>query len=70
LLVKYKTAIQIWNDAFDRFEIVSGDDIKKYYNEESYYTTGSGTLGTSCMRYSRCEEYLNIYSKPNSGIPW
>jgi hypothetical protein len=25
---KYKTAIQIRNDAFDRFEIVSGDDIK------------------------------------------
>jgi hypothetical protein len=60
---KYKTAIQIRNDAFDRFEIVSGDDIKKYYNEESYYQTGSGTLGTSCMRYSRCEEYLNIYSE-------
>jgi hypothetical protein len=43
--------------------------IKKYYNEESYYTTGSGTLGTSCMRYSRCEEYLNIYSETQLRYP-
>jgi hypothetical protein len=59
---KYKTAIQIRNDIFKRFEIVSGDDIKKFYNEEAYYERG-GTLGGSCMRYSKCANFLNIYSK-------
>lgn len=59
---KYKTAIQIRNDIFKRFEMVSGDDIKKFYNEDSYYERG-GTLGGSCMRYSKCASFLNIYSE-------
>lgn len=59
---KYKTAIQMRNDIFKRFEIVSGDDIKKYYNENSYYQSG-GTLGGSCMRYSKCRSFLDIYSE-------
>ncbi len=59
---KYKTAIQIRNDIFKRFEMVSGDDIKKFYNEDSYYERG-GTLGGSCMRYSKCASFLDIYSE-------
>ena len=47
---------------FKNFEIVKGDDIKKYYLEDNY-ESGNHTLGGSCMRYSRCQPYLNIYSK-------
>jgi hypothetical protein len=32
-----------------QFKLVSGGDIAKYYNENNYYS-GSGTLGSSCMR--------------------
>ena len=44
------------------FEIVEGEDIKHWYLE-SNYEDNSGELGTSCMRYERCSDYLNIYSK-------
>lgn len=47
---------------FKNFEIVKGDDIKKYYLQGNY-ESGNHTLGGSCMRYSRCQPYLNIYSK-------
>ena len=42
------------------FKIVSGDDIVKYYCEDNYYEI-SGTLGNSCMRYSECRGYFDIY---------
>lgn len=50
----------------DNFKLVSGKEIKKYYNVESY-SRESGTLGSSCMRYDHCEDYFDIYTKnPNS----
>ena len=50
-------------NVFADFELVEGDDIKKFYYEGNYYRGGSHTLGSSCMRYYRCQDYLNIYSK-------
>ena len=44
------------------FELVSGEDIKHWYYEDNYLNQ-DGTLGTSCMRYSSCEDYLNIYTE-------
>lgn len=46
------------------FEIVSGDDISKYYNGRRYMSQDN-TLGNSCMRYSDFEEMgvFNIYAK-------
>ena len=44
------------------FEIVKGEDIRKYYLE-SNYETSRGQLGNSCMRYMRCQPYLDIYVK-------
>jgi hypothetical protein len=32
------------------FKLVKGDDIKKYYNEEKYFSKHHGTLGNSCMK--------------------
>jgi len=48
---------------FSDFELVEGDDIKKFYYEGNYYRGGNHTLGASCMRHARCQDYLNIYSK-------
>lgn len=45
------------------FEIVDGEDIKHWYNENQHkigikYTT----LGKSCMRYDNCSDFLEFYS--------
>ena len=44
----------------NKFELVSGEDIRKYYLF-SNYVQEKGDLGNSCMRYTRCQSYLNIY---------
>ena len=46
--------------AENKFELVSGEDIRKYYLF-SNYVEEKGDLGNSCMRYTRCQSYLNIY---------
>jgi len=62
---KFKSAISRLKNAFDRVKIVSGDDIIKYYNLNQY-SSQSGSLGGSCMRYEKCSRYLRIYSEnPN-----
>lgn len=43
-----------------QFKIVHGDDIAKYYNEDTYFKH-TGSLGNSCMRYKECSEYFDIY---------
>jgi hypothetical protein len=47
----------------NRFEIVRGKSIKKYYLEDIYAYGEKGQLGNSCMKYNSCQEYLNFYSK-------
>lgn len=42
------------------FMLVSGDDIQKYYNQNTYLKI-NGTLGNSCMRYNECSDYFDIY---------
>jgi len=44
------------------FELISGEDIKKWYHE-SNYENNRGQLGNSCMRYNKCQDYLDIYVK-------
>ena len=46
--------------AENKFELVSGEDIRKYYLV-SNYVEEKGDLGNSCMRKSTCQSYLNIY---------
>lgn len=43
-----------------KFELVEGEKIREYYLEENY-ASGKGQLGSSCMRYDFCQDYLNIY---------
>ena len=44
------------------FQVVSGDDIKKYYSEDSYAEM-RGSLGSSCMKHDHCQEYFELYSE-------
>lgn len=50
------------------FKLVSGYDILTYYLEENYFipVNRGGTLTSSCMRYTHCQDYLEFYAKnPN-----
>jgi hypothetical protein len=57
----YKSAWDMMNDAFSKFDVVSGYAIAKWYDESSYESDDS-TLGSSCMRYDTCSEYFGIYA--------
>ena len=46
----------------DLIEIVEGEEIRKCYLEDNYEEI-KGQLGNSCMRYERCQAYLDIYVK-------
>jgi hypothetical protein len=59
--------VNLYKSSFDgedllNFELVSGEDIKKYYFYKNYYKV-SGQLGKSCMRYSECQDFFDIYIK-------
>lgn len=43
-------------------EIVEGQDIAKWYNEDNYLEN-RGLLGSSCMRYKECSEFFKIYTE-------
>jgi hypothetical protein len=58
----YKSAFDIYNDAFTRFDIVSGYDISKWYLKDRYDTNDNSTLGQSCMKYDYCQDYFGIYT--------
>jgi hypothetical protein len=46
------------------FELVSGEDIRKYYLKNNYSDRfGAGTLHGSCMNQDRQQEFLDIYTK-------
>ena len=57
---KYKSEILVEKEAFSRFEIVDGENIRYWYLTDNYYTS-AGILGSSCMRYAHCQNYLSIY---------
>jgi hypothetical protein len=63
---KYKAQIEIRQGLFDRFEIVKGEDIRRYYLHTNY-NSQNGSLGNSCMKYRRCQSYLDIYVQ-NSNV--
>lgn len=60
---KWKAEYDEINAPFDDlFELVSGDDIKKWYLESNYLSI-KGSLGNSCMRYSSCQDFFKIYTE-------
>jgi hypothetical protein len=50
------------NRGNSKFEIIRGEEIKKYYLYTNYQNM-KGQLGESCMRYKRCQEYFSIYTQ-------
>jgi hypothetical protein len=48
-------------------EIVEGDKISEYYGYETY-ASQRGSLGASCMKYEKCKNYFQIYSKNPQNI--
>ena len=58
----YKTRFKMMIDMESLFEFVKGEDIRKWYLEDNYQLI-RGQLGNSCMRYNKCQSYLDIYTK-------
>jgi hypothetical protein len=56
---KYKAIVRGERE-FRNFEIVEGEDIRRWYLTDKY-NEGRGTLGGSCMQYRECQRYLDIY---------
>lgn len=56
----YKSFFDVSNR---RFEVVEGEDIRKYYLMDNYYQLERGTLWKSCMRYSDKQKFLELYVK-------
>jgi hypothetical protein len=65
-VIKFNNAVKSKREnIFKDFKIVKGEDIRKYYLYE-IYESDNHTLGGSCMRYEKCQKYLDIYVKnPN-----
>jgi hypothetical protein len=58
---KFKAAYDFNKDATNKFDIVSGEDIAKWYRHEKY-TKGGGTLNNSCMANVK-SDFFEIYVK-------
>lgn len=46
-----------------KVEIVEGEDIRFWYNEDNYKNSETGELANSCMSYTACQKYFDIYVK-------
>jgi hypothetical protein len=56
----YKSTYDTMAKRSEKFKLVKGEDIRYWYLEDRYEEV-SGQLGNSCMRYKRCQSYLDIY---------
>lgn len=57
----YSGLITVSNPYYD-FSIVDGEQLKWAYHEDNTFAF-SNSLGNSCMRYSRCQDYFDMYVK-------
>ena len=58
---QFKAAYDFNSDATNKFDMVSGDDIAKWYHHEKYIQ-GGGTLNNSCMANVK-KEFFDLYTK-------
>ncbi len=56
----YKSAFKGLQNIEEKFEIVEGEDIRRYYLSTNYQEN-KGQLFSSCMKYSSCQPYFDIY---------
>jgi len=50
------------------FDIISGNEIKKYYYHESYASNERGSLGVSCMKHEHCQNLFSLYTKNENKV--
>lgn len=50
----------LWSYGGYDIQLVEGEDIRKWYNSENYYSIAS-TLGNSCMSHEECSSYFDVY---------
>lgn len=58
---QFKSTWNLKHGVGRKIEVVKGDDIIYWYNEENYFKS-DGTLGNSCMRYDHKSEFMRIYA--------
>jgi len=58
----YEDFVNLYKSEFveiqNRFELISGNDIAKYYYVDNYAYNDKGQLGGSCMRSRDCQKYF------------
>jgi hypothetical protein len=63
----YEEFVNLYKSEFivvsNEFKMVKGDEISYYYDIYNHAYGGKGQLGSSCMRYTKCQEYFSIYQK-------
>jgi hypothetical protein len=68
---KFVNLYKSWFDSSNFIlKVVEGEEIRKWYNEDSYYAPNGnriGSLWNSCMRYEARMRFLDLYCK-NSNI--
>jgi hypothetical protein len=69
-------ALNSWIDAMKlefalpphTIEIAKGRQLLDMYSAENYSECGGSTLGQSCMRYNKCQPYIEFYSRNNTSV--
>jgi hypothetical protein len=61
LVNMYQGEVLLKKDALNHFKVVEGEDIRKWYHEDMYESSNGGQLANSCMRYPKCQDFLDIY---------
>jgi len=63
----YEEFVNLYKSEFivvsNEFKLVKGDEIPYYYDVYNHAYGDKGQLGSSCMRYTKCQEYFSIYQK-------
>lgn len=58
---EFKAQVSLQKNRAQLFEEVDGEKIRQFYSGSNYDNKKPGPLHTSCMRYSECQNYLDIY---------
>jgi len=56
----YKGIFSSIRFGFHDFEVVYGENLRKFYDEK-IYMNGGGFLNNSCMRHDYCQDYLDMF---------
>lgn len=58
----YKSTFDVLSNKLIQFDIINGEDIAHWYRSKNY-SSKSGSLANSCMRYASCKKFFDIYTK-------